>query len=135
MYAADKNLLAVNRGEAEDRPAVLGDSRVAELFRGMDFDRVDDQADSGGIFGRAYASMYPQEVAGMVLIDPSQESFDDWTKTHQEAQRAALDEEIAKAPPAVRDESAEVSASYAQARAAKVPAAFSRKVRVRPWNS
>jgi hypothetical protein len=44
VYAADKNILAVNRGEAEDRPAVLGDSHVAELFRGMDFDRVDDQA-------------------------------------------------------------------------------------------
>jgi hypothetical protein len=44
VYAADKNLLAVNRGEAEDRPAVLGDRRVAELFSGMDFDRLDDQA-------------------------------------------------------------------------------------------
>src|SRR2546421_588893 len=76
----------------------------------------------GGIYARVFADMYPKEVAGMVLIDPSQESFDDWTKTHHEAQRAALDEEIAKAPPAVRDESAELSASYAQARAAKVPA-------------
>lgn len=44
VYAAGKNILAVNRGEAEDRPAVLSDSRVAELFRGIDFDRVDDQA-------------------------------------------------------------------------------------------
>ena len=76
----------------------------------------------GGIYARVFADMYPQEVAGMVLIDPSQEAFDDWTKTHQEAQRAALDEQMAKASPGVRDESAEVSASYAQARAAKVPA-------------
>ena len=44
VYAADKGILAVNRAEAEDRPAVLSDSRVAELFRGLDFDRVDDQA-------------------------------------------------------------------------------------------
>lgn len=44
VYAADKGILAVNRGAAEDRPAVLSDSRVAELFRGLDFDRVDDQA-------------------------------------------------------------------------------------------
>jgi hypothetical protein len=44
VYAAEKNILAVNRGQAEDRPAVLSDSRVAELFRGMDFDRVDEQA-------------------------------------------------------------------------------------------
>jgi hypothetical protein len=46
VYAADKSILAVNRAEAEDRPAVLSDSRVAELFRGIDFDRVDDQAGS-----------------------------------------------------------------------------------------
>jgi hypothetical protein len=46
VYTADKSILAVNRAEAEDRPAVLSDSRVAELFRGIDFDRVDDQAGS-----------------------------------------------------------------------------------------
>jgi hypothetical protein len=44
VYAADKNILAVNRNEDEDRPAVLSDNRIAELFRGLDFDRVDDQA-------------------------------------------------------------------------------------------
>jgi hypothetical protein len=44
VYAADKGILAVNRAAAEDRPAVLGDGRIAELFRGLDFDRVDDQA-------------------------------------------------------------------------------------------
>jgi pimeloyl-ACP methyl ester carboxylesterase len=58
----------------------------------------------------------------MVLIDPSQEAFDDWSKTHPEAQRAALDEQIAKASQGVREENAEVSSSFAQARAAKVPA-------------
>lgn len=76
----------------------------------------------GGIYVRVFADLYPKEVAGMVLIDPSQETFDEWTKTHPEAQRAARDEEMARAPAGVRDESAEVSASYAQARAAKVPA-------------
>jgi hypothetical protein len=44
VYAADKGILAVNRSVAEDRPAVLSDSRVNELFRGLDFDRVDDQS-------------------------------------------------------------------------------------------
>ncbi len=76
----------------------------------------------GGIYVRVFADMYPKEVAGMVLIDPSQEKFDDWTRTHQEAQRTALDEQIAKASQGVRDESAEVNTSYQQARAAKVPA-------------
>src|SRR6185369_968047 len=76
----------------------------------------------GGIYVRVFADMYPKEVAGMVLIDPSQEAFEDWTKTHPEAQRAGRDEEMAKASPGVREESSQVSASYAQARAAKVPA-------------
>src|SRR6266581_9070633 len=76
----------------------------------------------GGIYVRVFADMYPKEVAGMVLIDPSQETFDEWTRTHQEAQRTALDEQIAKASVGVRDESAEVNTSYQQARAAKVPA-------------
>jgi hypothetical protein len=44
VYAADKSILAVNRREAEDRPAVLSEGRVTELFRGLDFDRVDDEA-------------------------------------------------------------------------------------------
>jgi pimeloyl-ACP methyl ester carboxylesterase len=77
----------------------------------------------GGIYVRVFADMYPKEVAGLVLIDPSQEAFDDWTRTHKEAQRAPMpDEQMAKAPQGVRDESAQVPASYAQARAAKVPA-------------
>jgi pimeloyl-ACP methyl ester carboxylesterase len=76
----------------------------------------------GGIYVRVFADMYPKEVAGMILIDPSQEAFDDWSKTHKEAQRAGRDEEMAKASPGVRDESAQVSASYDQARGAKVPA-------------
>jgi pimeloyl-ACP methyl ester carboxylesterase len=76
----------------------------------------------GGIYVRVFADMYPKEVSGMVLIDPSQETFDDWARMHKEAQRAALDEQIAKSSQGVRDESAEVNTSYQQARAAKVPA-------------
>ena len=76
----------------------------------------------GGIYARVFADMYPKEVTGMVLIDPSQEAFEDWTRTHKEAQRAGRDEEMAKASPGVRDESAQVSTSYEQARAARVPA-------------
>jgi pimeloyl-ACP methyl ester carboxylesterase len=76
----------------------------------------------GGLYVRVFADMYPKEVTGMVLIDPSQEAFDDWTRTHKEAQRIALDEQIAKGSQGVRDESAEVNTSYQQASAAKVPA-------------
>src|SRR5262249_53515548 len=46
VYAAGERLLAVNRAAAEDQAAVLGDDRVAELFKGLDFARVDDRAGS-----------------------------------------------------------------------------------------
>jgi pimeloyl-ACP methyl ester carboxylesterase len=36
----------------------------------------------GGTFNRVFASMYPGEVVGMVLLDPSQESFIDWMEIH-----------------------------------------------------
>jgi hypothetical protein len=44
VYAADKQMLAVNRSVDEDRTTTLSDTRVAELFRGLDFDLVNDQA-------------------------------------------------------------------------------------------
>ncbi len=44
VYAAENRLLAVNRNAEEDKPAVLEDARVAGLFAGLDFDRVDDRA-------------------------------------------------------------------------------------------
>ena len=34
----------MNRSPAEDLAPVLADRRVAELFRGLDFARVDDRA-------------------------------------------------------------------------------------------
>jgi hypothetical protein len=46
VYRTGDKLLAVNRSAAEDRAAVLADDRVAELFRGLDFTRVDDRAGS-----------------------------------------------------------------------------------------
>jgi hypothetical protein len=46
VYRAGDRLLAVNRAVAEDQAAVLDDSRVAGLFHGLDFARVDDRAGS-----------------------------------------------------------------------------------------
>jgi hypothetical protein len=46
IYQAGEKLLAVNRSTAEDRADVLGADRVAELFKGLDFSRVDDKAGS-----------------------------------------------------------------------------------------
>ena len=44
VYASGDRLLAVNRSSAEDSAPALADARVAELFKGLDFARVDDKA-------------------------------------------------------------------------------------------
>jgi len=46
VYTVGERLLAVNRSAAEDQAAVLGDARVARLFQGLDYARVDDRAGS-----------------------------------------------------------------------------------------
>jgi pimeloyl-ACP methyl ester carboxylesterase len=58
----------------------------------------------------------------MVLIDPSQEGFKDWLKKNQPARLKDAQAQIAKSPEGVRAEDAATDASYAEARAAKVPA-------------
>jgi pimeloyl-ACP methyl ester carboxylesterase len=75
----------------------------------------------GGIYVRVFANMYPREVVGMVLIDPSQESFNDWLKKNLAARVAAGQKNIAKASEGVQAEYAAVDTSYEQARVAKVP--------------
>lgn len=46
VYDAGGRLLAINRPAGEDRTATLADDRITELFRGLDFIRVDDRAGS-----------------------------------------------------------------------------------------
>lgn len=36
----------------------------------------------GGVYSRLFAVMYPSEVVGLVLLDPSQEEFINWMRTH-----------------------------------------------------
>ena len=48
VYQAGERLLAVNRSAAEEHGAGAGRRRVAELFRGLDFARVDDRAGNLG---------------------------------------------------------------------------------------
>ncbi len=48
VYESGDRLLAINRSSAEDASGVLADARVAGLFKGLDFSRVDDQAGSMG---------------------------------------------------------------------------------------
>ena len=46
VYGANDRMLAVNRPANEDDARILNESRLAELFRGLNFVRVDDQAGS-----------------------------------------------------------------------------------------
>lgn len=75
----------------------------------------------GGVFVRVFADTYSKEVAGMVLIDPSQETFDDWTRARQPLKSKEDQAELAQGSQGMRDESAELTTSYEQARAAKMP--------------
>lgn len=75
----------------------------------------------GGIYVRVFADMYPKEVVGMVLIDPSQESFNDWLKKNEPDRLKASQSNIAKAAEGVQAEFAALDTSYAQASVAKVP--------------
>lgn len=47
-YQSGDRLLAVNRPAAEDAAAILPEGRIAGLFRGLDFTRVDDRAGGEG---------------------------------------------------------------------------------------
>lgn len=47
VYRFEDQLLAVNRDPREDAITIVPRQRVAALFEGLDFDRVDDQAGSG----------------------------------------------------------------------------------------
>src|SRR5688572_28037988 len=76
----------------------------------------------GGVYVRVFADMYPKNVIGIVLVDPSQEAFNDWTKSNLRDLRKEEEARIAQAPEGVRAESESLETSYNQARAAKLPA-------------
>ncbi len=46
VYSSGDRLLAVNRSAAEESSPVLADRRIDDLFKGLDFARVDDRAGS-----------------------------------------------------------------------------------------
>ena len=57
----------------------------------------------------------------MVLIDPSQESFNDWLKQNHSALLKDAEAQIAKSSEGVRAEAATTDGSYAEARVTKIP--------------
>jgi pimeloyl-ACP methyl ester carboxylesterase len=75
----------------------------------------------GGIYVRIFADMFPNEVAGMILIDPSQEDFEEWLRRQPNNREKNEREQIAKAPEGAKLEWAALPETYSLARAAKVP--------------
>jgi len=68
-YEAGERLLAVNRASAEDQAPVLVDRRVAELFKGLDFSRVDDQADGAGSLVQEIWRMFLIAMIAALLLE------------------------------------------------------------------
>ncbi len=60
VYASSGRLMAVNRSAAEESASLLADRRVDDLFRGLDYSRVEDRAGS-------YSSLI-QEIWRMFLV-------------------------------------------------------------------
>jgi hypothetical protein len=68
VYHSAGRLLAVNRPADEDLAPVLADDRVAELFRGLDFARVDDQAGNiGSLIQEIWRLFLVSMMAAMVV--------------------------------------------------------------------
>lgn len=51
----------------------------------------------GGALARVFASLYPKDVAGLVLVDPFQEGFVDWLKVHQPENHSKFVGELGRA--------------------------------------
>jgi pimeloyl-ACP methyl ester carboxylesterase len=81
-------VVAYDRLGAEDKKSMLTGREIArELHAALDRAGVEPPyvlvgQSFGGIYNRIFASMYPDEVAGMVLLDPSQEDFIKWMELH-----------------------------------------------------
>ena len=71
-----------------------------------------------GFTVRVFASAYPKETAGIVLVDPTQEGLTDWLKSHQPDMWQQLESEKAKAAEGVRDELSAADLSEKQAESA-----------------
>ncbi len=68
VYAVGDRLMAVNRTVGEDASAVLSDGDVADLFKGLDFTRMDDQAgDVGSLIQEIWRLFLGSMVAAMVV--------------------------------------------------------------------
>jgi hypothetical protein len=68
-YGVGDRLLAVNRSEAEDAPTLLDDGRIAELFQGLDFDRVEDRDGDIGSLAREVWRVFLVSMIIALLVE------------------------------------------------------------------
>jgi hypothetical protein len=69
VYSAGDTLISLNRSAAEDEAPVLADRRVAELFRGLDFARVDDRAGNSGTLIREIWRLFLVAMLAAMLLE------------------------------------------------------------------
>ena len=69
VYEAGERLLAVNRPEAEDLAPVVPPSKVADLFKGLDFTRVDDSSDDSASLVQEIWRLFLFAMLGTMVIE------------------------------------------------------------------
>ncbi len=96
---------------AQDLRRALRNARVAPPF-------VLVGNSAGGLYSRVFAHLYPEEVAGLVFVEPSSEDYEEWLhKKHPEAFQTAADE-VQRGSQGFQDHVAAWEMSLDQARAA-----------------
>lgn len=74
-------------GSHHMQPALTGEEVAKELHAALENAGLEPPyvlvgQSFGGIYNRLFAATYPDEVVGLVLLDPSQEEFIAWMKAH-----------------------------------------------------
>jgi pimeloyl-ACP methyl ester carboxylesterase len=88
QIASFTRVVAYDRLGAEHDELQLTGSEIARELRqaliraGVDPPYILVGQSFGGIYNRIFASMYPRDVLGLVLLDPSQEDFIAWMAIH-----------------------------------------------------
>jgi pimeloyl-ACP methyl ester carboxylesterase len=75
----------------------------------------------GGLYIRVFAGLYPNEVAGLVLIDPLPDGIIEWLKTNRPEDWKKLEEALSKATQNVSAEIGSLETTMQQARATSLP--------------
>jgi pimeloyl-ACP methyl ester carboxylesterase len=86
-------------GAVDTKDTLTGEEVVRELHAALEKSGIKPPyvlagQSLGGVYNRLFASLYPDEIAGMVLLDPTQEEFIDWMDVHYPERK--LDKAIGK---------------------------------------